>query len=271
MFGGMDPSADSPPAAPPTRDELVEMVARAHRGAPYAESTLAGRALAAQSRLPKLVAENLGAGFGQWDFFPEAAVVVDFALAYAPPETSDDVWALARAWAADDAAGRETVLALVGRDILMHELRRVDVAELRELLAARAAAALAMRASLGLAVPAAPAQKAAPARPRAARAAGEPRAEGGAGEPRAAVVEREAPRQRSTSETGEPMRMPKPAFVRPKPAAAPVVRRFEHPKFGQGVLEAEDGTGPEAKLTIKFEAGTKTLLARFVTELPTSS
>ena len=48
------------------------MVARAHRDAPYAEAQAAGRALAAQSRMPQLVAVNLGAGFGQWDWFPEA-------------------------------------------------------------------------------------------------------------------------------------------------------------------------------------------------------
>jgi hypothetical protein len=33
------------------------------------------------------------------------------------------------------------------------------------------------------------------------------------------------------------------------------------------VLRAQDGIGPEAKLTIEFATGPKTLLARFVTEL----
>ena len=49
------------------------------------------------------------------------------------------------------------------------------------------------------------------------------------------------------------------------PAAA---KKFNHPKFGDGELVSQDGVGEEAKLTIKFAAGTKTLLARFVTEVP---
>ena len=32
--------------------------------------------------------------------------------------------------------------------------------------------------------------------------------------------------------------------------------------------DGQDGVGEDAKLTIKFEAGTKTLLAKFVTEVP---
>lgn len=115
----------------PSRDELVTMVARAHGDAPYAESQLAGRNLAAQSKLPEIVAENLGAGFGQWDFFPAPAAVVDFALGYVPPAAIDDVLALAKAWAADDANARPTVLALVGREILQHELRRFELPDLR--------------------------------------------------------------------------------------------------------------------------------------------
>ena len=64
--------------------------------------------------------------------------------------------------------------------------------------------------------------------------------------------------------------MPKPAFVRPaKSAPPPPAKRMHHPKFGDGVLESQDGVGPDAKLTIKFESGSKTLLARYVTELPT--
>src|SRR5437762_11344627 len=98
--------ATEPAALPLSRDELVDLVARAHRGAAYAECAHAGKMLAAQSRLPKLVAENLGAGFGQWDFFPEPAAVVVFALGYAPPSTEEELWAVARAWASDDAAGR---------------------------------------------------------------------------------------------------------------------------------------------------------------------
>jgi hypothetical protein len=62
--------------------------------------------------------------------------------------------------------------------------------------------------------------------------------------------------------------MPKPKLKAPaKPAAAPEPKRYRHPKFGDGVLRAQDGVGPEAKLTIEFATGQKTLLARFVTEL----
>src|SRR5215471_12812551 len=102
-------SADPPLA----RDELVKLVAHAHREASYAESTRAGQVLAAQSKLPRLVAENLGAGLGQWDFFPEADEIVDFALAYGAPSNEGEVWAIARAWASVDAAGGRSVLALV--------------------------------------------------------------------------------------------------------------------------------------------------------------
>src|SRR5579859_5496779 len=153
--------SESTPETPlPTRDELVTMVARAHQGSAYAESALAGRMLAAQSKLPKLIAENLGAGFGQWDFFPEAGDIVDFALAYTPPSTEEELWTLVRSWASDDAASRPTVMALVGREIVQHELRRIDVPRLRELLSeARPARARELRVSLGLEVrPLAPAK-----------------------------------------------------------------------------------------------------------------
>ena len=107
------------------------MVARAHGDAPYAEAALAGKTLAACSSLPGKVAENLGAGFGQWDFFPSAAEIVDFALRYASPSSPEDVWALARAWASDDASRRPTPLALVGREILQKELARFELPALR--------------------------------------------------------------------------------------------------------------------------------------------
>src|SRR3954462_1667296 len=149
-----EPQEGSATVAVPTRDELVTMVARRHQGPPYAEASAAGRALAAQSKLPKIIAENLGAGFGQWDFFPEAAEIVDFAFAYTPPATEEDLWAMARTWADDDAASRHTLMALVGRDILQHELRRIELPKLRELIdETRPSRALALRASLGLAVP----------------------------------------------------------------------------------------------------------------------
>lgn len=222
------------------------MVARALGDAPYAESALAGRTLAAQSKLPKIVAENLGAGFGQWDFFPEPAEIVDFALAYTSPASADDVWALARAWADDEAHGRPTVLALIGRDILQHELRRIDVPELRALVdETNPTRARELRAKLGLAVPAEAKPAAAP--PPKKRAAA-----------RAPAPAREIP-----------TRMPKPEFRRPAPPPPPAAaKRYQHPKFGEGVLVSREGTGEGEKLTIAFASGPKTLLARFVTELP---
>jgi hypothetical protein len=234
---------------PPTRDELITMVARAHGDAPYAEATAAGKALAAQSKLPKIVAENLGAGFGQWDFFPPAGEIVDFALGYQPPGTAEDALALAKSWASDDANARPTPLALVGREILQHELKRFELPELRAAIdEVDAGRARELRAAIGLEVPAdaktaTPKKTAAPRAKRAAAAAGPPRE--------------------------IPTRMPKPEFKRPPPpppqAAA---KKFNHPKFGDGELVSQDGVGEEAKLTIKFAAGTKTLLARFVTEVP---
>jgi len=229
------------------------MVARAHGNAPYAESALAGRTLAASSKLPVKVAENLGAGFGQWDFFPSAAEIVDFALAYVPPAAPEDGWALARAWAADEAAGRPTPLALVGREILQHELVRFDLPELRAAIdEVDPARARELRIAIGLEV--APEAKA-----KAKTTAAKPRA------------------KRSTAATATaaapsrviPTRMPKPQFQRP-PAPPPpaAAKRFSHPKFGEGALVSQDGVGEDAKLTIQFASETKTLLARFVTELP---
>lgn len=234
-----------------SRDELVTLIAKAHGASSYGESSLAGRTLAAQSQLPKLVATNLGAGFGQWDFFPEPAEIVDFALGYAAPSTPEDVWRLARVWAEDDAAGKQTLMALVGRDILQHELRRVDVPELRELAGeTRAARVHELRVTLGL-----------PARATAPAAKSSKRASAGAAPPRT----RAAPAPKGDI----PAKMPKPEFKRPPPKAPPPPpRRFTHPKFGEGVLETQQGDGAEAKLTIKFPSGSKTLLARFVTELP---
>jgi hypothetical protein len=223
------------------------MVARAHQDSAYGESTLAGKTLAAQSKLPRVIAENLGAGFGQWDFFPEPAEIVEFACAYVPPSNQEEVWQLARAWASDDAAGRRTLLALVGREILQHELRRIDVPPLRELFdEVDAERVTALRTSLGLAVP--PPTEAKPT-PRRKSAAAAPRAP--------AAPKRELP-----------TRMPKPLFVPPKKREPPPPpRRFQHPKFGEGVLERLEGEGPDAKLTIKFGAGSKTLLARYVSEV----
>jgi hypothetical protein len=235
---------------PLSRDDLVALIARAHQSGAYAESSLAGKTLAAQCKLPRLIAVNLGAGFGQWDFFPEAADIVDFAFAYVPPENEDDLWKIARAWATDDAASRHTLLALVGREIMQHELKRIEAPKLRELFDETSPArSRELRVALGLDAPAADAvAKAEPKRaPRAPKAAAAP------------AVKREIP-----------TKMPKPEFKKPPPKAPPPpARRFQHPKFGEGVLEACAGEGPEAKLTIKFAAGSKTLLAKYVTEIPT--
>ncbi|MBS2011758.1 MAG: hypothetical protein JST00_02495 [Deltaproteobacteria bacterium] len=234
---------------PAPRDELITMVARAHGDAPYAEATLAGKTLAASSKLPKKVALNLGAGFGQWDFFPSATEIVDFALAYAPPATPDDALALARAWAADDAARRPTPLALVGREILQQELARFDLPAVRAAVdEVDAARARELRLAIGLAVG--------------------PEPTGGASAKRAGARPKGAPRAPAAPPREIPTKMPKPEFKRPAPpppAAAP--KRYAHPKFGEGVLVSQEGTGESMKLTIKFGSDTKTLLAKFVTEL----
>jgi len=263
MTTDVDPALAAP--APASRAELVAMVSKAHQASSYADSSVAGKALAAQSRLPKLVAENLGAGFGQWDFFPEIGDIVDFALAYAPPSSEEEAWALARSWASDDAAGRRTVLVLVGREILQHELRRVEVPGLRELFdEARPARALALRASLGLAVPAVAPPKAAKKR----AAAASPAAASSGPDPVAAAPPDGAPRPRVAQAPDVPARMPKPAIVKPpKAPPPPPPKRFRHPKFGDATLVAADGAGPDAKLTLKFEVGTKILLARYVVEI----
>jgi PcrA/UvrD tudor domain len=239
-------------AVPCSRDELITMVARAHGNAPYAESAHAGRTLAASSKLPKKIAENLGAGFGQWDFFPSAVEIIDFALGYVPPAAPEDAWALARAWAADEAGGRSTPLALVGREILQHELRRFDLPDLRAAVdEVGPARARELRVAIGLEV-------------------------GPEKETKTATTAKlSSPRPKRSASTSTappreiPTRMPKPEFKRPPPPPpAAAAKRFSHPKFGEGVLVSQDGAGEDAKLTIKFAAATKTLLARFVTELP---
>ncbi len=245
-----------PAVAPPplSREELIALITRTHQDSAYEESSLAGRTLAAQSKLPKVIAENLGAGLGQWDFFPDASEIVDFAFAYAPPQNEEELWTLARAWASDDAAARHTLMTLVGREILLHELRRIEIPTLRAMFEEeRPTRARELRESLGLAV--APLAAAKTKGARSKPSAVDP----GAAKPAAAPVERAIP-----------TRMPKPDFKPPpKPAAAAEAKRFQHPKFGEGVLQSQDGVGVEAKLTIKFASGSKTLLARYVTELPT--
>lgn len=230
-----------------TREELVGLVAKAHHGSSSSEAEATGKELAAASKLPSLIARNLGSGFGEWAFFPEPAEIVDFALAYAPPSNEEEMMALARTWAEDEAGKKSTLMRLVGKEILLEELRRIDVPRLREMLKTRGEPqARALRKELGLAVREAgggsAAEKPKPApKPRAAEPAGDPPAPG---------------------------RMPKPKFVKPPPKAPPpAARRFTHPKFGEGVLEKSEGTGDEMKLTVKFEIGTKTLQAKFLTEL----
>ena len=227
-----------------SRDEIVALVVRAHLGSAPGSSAAAAETLSAASKLPKRVAENLGAGLGQWDFFPEIEEIVDFAIGYVPPTNEEELWALARTWASDDAASRKTILSLVGRDILHHELQRIDVPKLRELIdEKRPMRERELRVSLGLDVPT----------PRAKPA---PRAE------------RPAASKAAPGTPTIPKRMPMPEKRAPKAAAVVEIKRFHHPKFGEGVLEAHDGTGPDAKLTIKFAAGAKTLLAKYVTEIP---
>jgi hypothetical protein len=254
------------PSPPLSRDDLVALVSRAHHGSSTEQSVLAGRALAAQSQLPTRVAENLGAGFGQWDFFPDVADIVDFALAYARPSTEEDLWSLARAWASDEAAGRHTLMALVGREMLHHELRRIAIPPLQELIdEARPSRARELRVGLGLAVPALPQ---APAKAAATRSKPAAPARAPASTPDGASPVSPGRDQPKKAVQAEPRatKMPKPEFKRPEKAAAPAVaKRFQHPKFGVGVLESQDGVGPDAKLTIKFESGSKTLLARYVT------
>lgn len=251
----MNDEATTSPVTVLSRDEIVTLVARAHGAGAYAECTAAGKALADRSALPRKVAENLGAGFGQWDFFPEPAEIVDWAMTYEAPKTPEDVWALARGWASDDAEKRPTILALIGLDLLKHELRRIAVPELAPLAEeTRAGRLLALRAELGLAVP----------KGATAEAPGSASAPGPSGAPKPKAA-RAAPKAAFEI----PAKMPKPEFKAPvKAPPPPPPKRYAHPKFGEGVLEAQSGTGPEAKLTIKFESGSKTLQAKFVSELP---
>ncbi|MCY1065128.1 hypothetical protein OV090_10170 [Nannocystis sp. RBIL2] len=61
-----------------------------------------------------------------------------------------------------------------------------------------------------------------------------------------------------------------PRLVRPVAAAVAAARRALHPKFGAGRVLQEIGDGEARKLVIDFGAphGVRTLLARFVSELP---
>lgn len=238
------------PESVPSRDEIVALVVRAHLGSAPGSTAAAAEALSSASKLPKRVAENLGAGLGQWDFFPEIEEIVDFALGYVPPANEEELWTLARTWSADDAASRKTILNLVGRDILHHELQRIAIPKLREIIdEKRPMRERELRVSLGFEVPM--------PRVKPAARAERPAASKGSGASKEAAPPRAIP-----------TRMPMPEKRAPKAAAVVEVKRFHHPKFGEGVLEAHDGIGPDAKLTIKFAAGAKTLLAKYVTEIP---
>ncbi|MEJ7598786.1 MAG: ADP-ribosylation family protein [Kofleriaceae bacterium] len=50
--------------------------------------------------------------------------------------------------------------------------------------------------------------------------------------------------------------------------AWPAGTKVEHAKFGGGVVKSASGKGDDAKLTITFESGSKTLLAKFVKRAP---
>ena len=40
-----------------------------------------------------------------------------------------------------------------------------------------------------------------------------------------------------------------------------------HARFGEGIIKSVSGAGADAKVTVKFESGDKTLLAKFVTRV----
>jgi len=63
-----------------------------------------------------------------------------------------------------------------------------------------------------------------------------------------------------------------PRLVPRRAAVLQVAPRVQHPKFGVGRVLRSTGEGPERKLEIDFEAaGVRTILARFVSELPPGS
>lgn len=62
------------------------------------------------------------------------------------------------------------------------------------------------------------------------------------------------------------LRPPEPAAPTPGPLG--VGARVTHPTFGEGVIEACEGAGDRAKLTIRFADARRSLLARFVRALP---
>jgi hypothetical protein len=206
-----------------SRDDLVALVARAYRaGASWSDGERAGQALAARSALPPEMAHQLGSGWGPLPFSGEPEELVDFALSYRAPSTAGELLALARLWAQDWIAGKKSLHAALGGDLVKQALSTVPLPELAPLMRAlqrqREALMRAEMIKLGL-----------------------------------------------VSSLPEPLPEPPPAEPSaPAAAPVPVTRRFRHPKFGEGELLSEEGEGAQAKVTIRFRSGDKTLLASFV-------
>ena len=58
-----------------------------------------------------------------------------------------------------------------------------------------------------------------------------------------------------------------PSLIVPVKAAEPVVRRVQHPTFGEGEVLAEIGQGENKKLNVRFPAGDKLLLERVLRDV----
>ena len=126
-------SRDAPPYVPPkNREELLALVERAHgEGAHVFDHDRAANALASMSRLPRAIAETLGAGLEQLAAeWPSTSDIVDFALAYEPPATREELFALLRRWLDDRTAGRPTVLVAIGEDLLAERQAALGTPEL---------------------------------------------------------------------------------------------------------------------------------------------
>jgi hypothetical protein len=127
---------DALPYEPPrTRAELEALLARVDANAPSVWWDRAGDALASMSKLPRELAHQLGSGTGQLPCWPPAAEIVDFALAYSPPTTRDEVLALARRWLEDEEAGRRSIHVAIGQALLQDAHRRLELRELDSIIA----------------------------------------------------------------------------------------------------------------------------------------
>lgn len=137
---------DAPPYVPPrNRAELEAHLARVDASAPSVVWYRAGDALASMSRLPHELAHQLGSGTGTLPCWPPTAEIVDFALAYEPPTTRDEVLALARRWLEDDDAGRCSIHVAVGEALLFDGYQRLALRELDSIMAHLAAGTTARR------------------------------------------------------------------------------------------------------------------------------